>query len=234
MMNLRIGVQTGNFHLANPEASTYQFIGNNTMTVRRRGIFHNLFYGTASPLTLSENIITGINNANESFWDGILISSQSIASYAVDNSINGIAIIGKPTEGYEVWNVKNTSPAEITGGTVSNTSIGLFVNNYEGYVSDAGDGAHAIVSGLTITDCSTGAKISDSPLSTHAAVSATIKDDTEISYTGTGTGILVVGANASANIVDNDASIHGFAIGIDVDAGSATIDHNHIFNNRCV
>ncbi|MBK6859733.1 MAG: HYR domain-containing protein [Saprospiraceae bacterium] len=231
MMNLRIGVQTGNFHLANPEASTYQFIGNNTMTVRRRGIFHNLFYGTASPLTLSENIITGINNANESFWDGILISSQSIASYAVDNSINGIAIIGKPTEGYEVWNVKNTSPAEITGGTVSNTSIGLFVNNYEGYVSDAGDGAHAIVSGLTITDCSTGAKISDSPLSTHAAVSATIKDDTEISYTGTGTGILVVGANASANIVDNDASIHGFAIGIDVDAGSATIDHNHIFNN---
>jgi VCBS repeat-containing protein len=232
MTNLRIGVQTGNFHLANPlEGTTFQFIANNTMSVRRRGIFHNLFYGAASPLTLSENIITGVANANESVWDGILIASQSVASYAIDNSINGIAIVGKPTEGYEVWNVKNTSPAEITGGTVSNTSIGLFVNNYEGYVSDAGDGAHAIVSGLTITDCPTGAKISDSPLSTHAAVSATIKDDTEISYTGTGTGILVVGANASANIVDNDASIHGFAIGIDVDAGSATIDHNHIFNN---
>ena len=231
MANLRIGVQTGNFHLANPEASTYQFIGNNTMSVRRRGIFHNLFYGAASPLTLSDNIITGVANANESVWDGILIASQSVASYAIDNSINGIAITGKPTEGYEVWNVKNTSPAEITGGNVSNTSIGLFVNNYEGYVSDAGDGAHAIVSGLVISDCPTGAKISDSPLSTHAAVSATITDDTEISYTGTGTGIQIVGANASANVVDNDASIQGFAIGIDVDAGSATIDHNHIYNN---
>ncbi|MBK9109243.1 MAG: HYR domain-containing protein [Saprospiraceae bacterium] len=232
MTNLRIGVQTGNFHLANPGTVSFQMIENNTMEVRRRGVFHNLFYGTASPYSMVNNTITGINNANESFWDGILISSQSVTSTATDNSIDGVAIVGKPTEGYEVWNVKNSSPILINGGLVSNTTIGLFVNNYEGYVSDAGDGAHATVSGITISACSTAVKIFDSPSSTlHAAVSAIIKDDCEINNTGTGTGILVSGTNASATIKDNDASINGFAVGVDIDGASAIVEGNHIYDN---
>jgi len=46
-----------------------------------------------------------------------------------------------------------------------------------------------------------------------------------------GTGILVVGANSSATIKDNDSSIHGFAVGIDVNGGFADVDNNLIYDN---
>jgi hypothetical protein len=234
MTNVRSGVQTGNFYLPNPGAATYQVIENNTIQARRRGIFHNLFYSSASPYTLDDNAITALDHISESYWDGILISShQGVASTTSDNVIDGSAVTGKPTEGIEVWNVRNTAPALISGGSVTGVSIGLFVNNYEGYVSDAGEGAHATVSGLTVTDCPLGAKIFDSPSSTlHAAVNATIQDDCHFSHSSGGTtGILVSGAAASATIQNNDASFHGFTTGIDVDAGSATIDNNHIYDN---
>ncbi|MBK6929495.1 MAG: T9SS type A sorting domain-containing protein [Saprospirales bacterium] len=234
MTNVRSGVQTGNFYLPNPGAATYQVIEDNTIQARRRGIFHNLFYSTASPYTLDDNTITALDHASESYWDGILISShQGVASTTSDNAIDGSAITGKPTEGIEVWNVRSTAPATISGGSVTGVSIGLFVNNYEGYVSDAGEGAHTVVSGLTVTDCPVGAKIFDSPSSTlHAAVNATIQTDCHFSHSSGGTtGILVAGAAASATIQDNSASFHGFTTGIDVDAGSATIDNNHIYDN---
>ncbi|MBK8924283.1 MAG: right-handed parallel beta-helix repeat-containing protein [Saprospirales bacterium] len=234
MTNVRSGVQTGNFYLPNPGAATYQVIEDNTIQARRRGIFHNLFYSTASPYTLDDNTITALDHASESYWDGILISShQGVASTTSDNVIDGSAITGKPTEGIEVWNVRSTAPATISGGSVTGVSIGLFVNNYEGYVSDAGEGAHTVVSGLTVTDCPVGAKIFDSPSGTlHAAVNATIQTDCHFSHSSGGTtGILVAGAAASATIQDNSASFHGFTTGIDVDAGSATIDNNHIYDN---
>ncbi|HEY2760091.1 MAG TPA: hypothetical protein VGI75_05090, partial [Pirellulales bacterium] len=44
-------------------------------------------------------------------------------------------------------------------------------------------------------------------------------------------GIFVSGANASANIHDNSASIHGNAVGIEVSGGTATISNNHIYGN---
>ena len=75
MDNVRMGVQTGNFSQANPGTAASQVISGNTMTnVRRRGIFHNLFYGTASGYTVSNNTITGVLNANEAYWNGILVS----------------------------------------------------------------------------------------------------------------------------------------------------------------
>ena len=53
MTNVRIGVQTGNFSQANPGVAAYQVISGNTITARRRGIFHNLFYSTASAFTFN-------------------------------------------------------------------------------------------------------------------------------------------------------------------------------------
>lgn len=234
MTNLRAGVQTGNFYQANPGDPAYQVISNNTMQVRRRGIFHNLHYSNASAYTLSDNTITGIMDANETVWDGILLSSLSVPSTSQNNTINGSAI-SNPSEGYEVWNVKNTTPALITGGTVSGVNTGVFVNNFEGYNSNAGDGGHATINGLSVTPKSGGTaiRVLDSPSSTtHAAVSATIDADCEITQTGgTGTGVSVEGTNASATVQNNDASIHGFAVGIDINGGSATVNNNHIYNN---
>ncbi len=56
-------------------------------------------------------------------------------------------------------------------------------------------------------------------------------DSNTVVGAASGTGILVEGANASATITNNGSSISGFAIGIDVNGGSATISGNLIYDN---
>ena len=94
MMNVRIGVQTGNFHDANTGSALYQVIDNNTIQTRRRGIFYNLHTGgSVSPITVSNNDITALADANETVWDGILMSSLSDAVGQVfDNTVDGTGI----------------------------------------------------------------------------------------------------------------------------------------------
>ncbi|MBK7965085.1 MAG: right-handed parallel beta-helix repeat-containing protein [Bacteroidetes bacterium] len=175
MTNVRLGIQTGNFYQANPGAAPSQVISGNTIEARRTGVFHNLHYSSASPMTFSGNTITALANANETRWDGIALSSLSVPSISTNNIINGNGIVyTNLTKGYEVWNVKTPLTASsITGGSVSGVDIGVFANNYDGYSSDAPDGAHATVSGLTITPNATGVgiRVYDNALATsHAAV----------------------------------------------------------------
>lgn len=177
MTNVRLGVQTGNFYQANPGTSAFQNISNNTIQVRRVGVFHNLHYSAASPFTLADNTITGLANANETGVRGMLFGSLSVPSFATNNTIN-LSTISVTSTGYEVWNVKNTSPVSISGGSVSGVNTGVYLNNYEGYVSDAVDGAHANITGpMTITPnaAGIGVRLLDSPSSTtHAKVNATV------------------------------------------------------------
>jgi len=213
MTNVRIGLQTGNFSAANPGLPASQIISGNTMSVRRRGIFHNLAYSAASPLTLSGNTITGVVHASESVWDGILLASLAVPSVSSNNIINGAGITN-PSEGYEIWNVQSTSPASISGGTVSNVNTGIFANNYEGYGGDAGDGAHATVTGpMTITPNATGigVRVLDSPLSTtHAKVNVSVSGVTinggleGVKFEQTATG--AVGGNISSNTISAAAA----------------------------
>ena len=226
MSNVRIGVQTGNFSAANPGTTASQVISGNTISARRRGVFHNLFYGSASPYTVSGNVITGVANANESVWDGILIASQAIASSATNNSVNGAGITN-PSEGIEVW---NSLPAPtISGGTISGVTIGVSVNNYEGYLSNANNTA-ALIDGVTISSVTTaGIKVHDNPLNSNGAtVNAEVMNTT---ITGGATGILVSGADATANVHDNPSTITLSGIGIDVDGGTATVHRNNITAN---
>ncbi|MBK9630427.1 MAG: right-handed parallel beta-helix repeat-containing protein [Saprospiraceae bacterium] len=198
MTNVRMGVQTGNFSAANPGSSTYAQIDNNTIAARRRGVFHNLHYSTASPYTFSNNTITGVEHASETFWDGILLASLSVNSTSSGNTINGSAVT-KPSEGYEVWNVKNTSPALISGGSVSNVDIGVFVNNYDGYASDAGDGAHVTINGLSIIPeaTGTGIRLFDNPLATsNSNVQATL-----------GAGVVITGGTDGLVIENSTAMV---------------------------
>lgn len=172
MTNVRLGIQTGNFHKLNPGLTDYQVIDNNIIQARRRGIFYNLHTGAnVSSYTLSNNTITGLSNENETVWDGILMASLSnISGIANNNNINGIGIT-VPSEGYEIWNVKNDAPALISGGSVSNVDIGVFANNYEGYTSSGSNGAHGTISGMTINPNAggTGIYLKDSPDYTGAA-----------------------------------------------------------------
>ncbi|MDO8971960.1 MAG: hypothetical protein Q7U74_14795, partial [Saprospiraceae bacterium] len=115
------------------------------------------------------------------------------------------------TSGYQVWNVKNTFPASISGGSVMGVDMGLFANNYEGYSSNAGDGAHATVSGLAITPKSggTGIRVLDSPSSTtHANVQLDI--NAGVTITGGAKGLLIENLNASivGGTLDNIAFVN--------------------------
>ncbi|MBK6698525.1 MAG: HYR domain-containing protein [Saprospiraceae bacterium] len=189
MTNVRLGVQTGNFHQANPGAATFQRIENNSIQARRRGIFHNLFNTTASPYTITNNTITGLANANETaVWDGILLSSLADAIHiASNNTINGSAI-SIPRTGISVWN-DQTAPL-ISGGTITGVDLGINVNNFEGYPtagSNAGN-TFATIDGGTITGATiAGIKVNDNVLNTNnATVSVIIKGNTIINNTTTG------------------------------------------------
>jgi hypothetical protein len=230
MTGVRIGVQTGNFNLANPGPAAH--ISNNEIAARRLGIFHNLQYQSASPWTIANNSITAINDLSLTHWDGIFIGSlQGSADVIVQNNTidgSGTTLLAS---GYNVWNTPTTGSVTISGGSVTGVDYGVFVNNFEGYASNADD-THATVSGVDITARQYGVYVKDSPSNTNGAtVSAVVTGDTDITTGGSGTGIFVSGSDASATISGNDASIHGNVIGVDVNAGSATIDNNHIYEN---
>jgi len=202
MANVRIGVQTGNYSRANPGAADFQVIAGNEIEARRVGVFHNLHYSLASPFTFSDNVITGLAHPNETLVRAVLLGSLSVGSVMEGNEIvmGGVSV---PSRGYEIWNVKASSPAVISGGSVSGAGTGLFLNNYEGYNSNAADGTHASVSSLAIAVPAggTGIRVLDSPNSAHAAVSLTF--GTGVSISGGATGIVVENANASVAALSN-------------------------------
>ncbi|MBK7094708.1 MAG: HYR domain-containing protein [Saprospiraceae bacterium] len=236
MTNVRLGVQTGNYSQANPGAVIHQQITNNTIEARRTGIFHNLHYSAASPMTLSGNTITALANANETKWDGITLSSLSVPSYSTNNTINGNGIVRtNKTKGYEIWNVKSNAPADVSLGTVSGVDYGVFANNFEGYSSDASDGAHGTVTGVSITPNANGigVRILDSPSSTlHAPVNLTLTNNTisgglegiKIEKTATG----IVGGTVTGNIISASA------VGIDVTSCATSATNGLTIQNNNV
>lgn len=207
MENVRIGVQTGNYSRANTGDAAFQVIADNEIEARRIGIFHNLHYNLASPYTISGNTITGLADVNETLVRGMLLGSLSVDSAIEDNDIvmDGVSV---PTRGYEIWNVKASSPASISGGTVSGTEIGLFINNFEGYNSNAADGAHASISSVAFSPAAggTGIRLLDSPNSAHAAVSLAL--GAGVSVSGGANGLILENENASVGTL-SDLSLSG-------------------------
>jgi nitrous oxidase accessory protein NosD len=202
---VRVGIQTGNFSAANP--GTTGSISNNQIGVWRLGIFHNLAYSNASPLTISDNTITAETYPGATKWNGLLLSSIGGAVNATisnnDIVIPGAVFFAPPgyTAGYNVWNVTTTAPIAISGGIVTGGDYGVFVNNYEGYSSDAGNTAVKI-DGVTVLDSAiAGVYVKDSPSNTNnATVYANIQNCT---LDTNATGILVAGADASAKANSN-------------------------------
>lgn len=201
MTGVRTGVQTGNYYNANP--GTTGSISNNQIGVWRLGIFHNLAYGSASPFTISGNTITAETYPGATKWNGLLLSS---IGGAVDATITGNDIVipgavsfAPPnyTAGYNVWNVTTTAPIAISGGTVTGGDYGVFVNNYEGYSSNANSTAVKI-DGVTILGSDiAGVYVKDSPSNTN---NATVYANIQNSALNTDAiGILVEGADATAN-----------------------------------
>jgi nitrous oxidase accessory protein NosD len=222
---VRVGVQTGNFYSAN--TGTTASISNNDIQSERRGIFHNLAYGSASSFTLNGNDITTVTGATNHL--GIALSSLggTVGAVVSNNDIDDAYA------GIDFWNCTTSNTITVTGGNITNCDYGVVASNYDGYSSNADSGA-GIISGVSISGSTIAAvHVKDNPLnSNNATIQLTINNDCEINGSGhLLTGVLVTGPDATAIVDGNDSSINGFLIGIDVDGGSATITNNHIYDN---
>ena len=205
---VRTGIQTGNFFNANP--GTTGRIANNTINAWRVGIFHNLWYSNASSISVDHNSITAIPHAGVTRWTGMLLTSfqQTATTSVMDNTILVPATVSfdEPgySAGYNLWNLPTSSPFIIQGGTVSGADIGVWINNYEGYNSNAAN-TSAIVNGMVITEAKAGIMVWDSPSNTNgSSVSANILNNT---IRGSELGLVVGGeqavANATANFIED-------------------------------
>jgi len=225
MTRVRAGVQTGNFYNANTGSTSS--ISNNTIEASRRGIFHNLAYGSAGSFTIAGNTIS--NPTSDPTMIGLSLSAigDAVGANVTGNNINGAYA------GVDFWNCTSTPAINVNGGLITNCTYGVVASNYDGYNSNANSSA-VKMSGVTVTGSTiAGVHVKDNPLNSNGAtIQLTVDTDCEINGTGQLlTGILVTGPQASATVQGNDASINGFAIGIDVDGGSATITNNHIYDN---
>jgi hypothetical protein len=239
MTNVRIGIQTGNYQTTHVGDAQYRVIDNNDIQTRYIGIFYNLH--RYSPWTISNNTITGIDNAVQAGlttrpWRGMLLGSlgnnmgvSNIVGNTIDGS--GITLFTSGKEGINVWNVHSNSSAVISSNAISGVGTGIFLNNFEGYSSNAADGAHASISWNDITASEFGIRLLDSPSSTtHASVQATISNNNIISGTDgidlhenlasvvsstiennsiTGQSGLTIDANTIANTVVATCNWHG-------------------------
>jgi len=225
--DVRVGIQTGNFWRANPGSADCQKIENNTIQARRRGIFHNLFYSAASPFTVSNNTITGLDNSNETLWDGMLVSSHANAVQTIqDNSVDGTGISTQSTIGINIWN-DQVAPL-VDGGNISNVEIGINVNNYEGYNNSNANNTLATIESVTISATTeAGIKVHDNPSNTNGAtVNATIGNGNTI--TGSPIGVWIVGSDATATITHNDFTSNTTDIQADATAGSVVANYNNL------
>ena len=197
--SVRTGVQTGNFSKANP--GTTGSISNNEFNVWRLGIFHNLWYSNASTITISDNTINAVAYPGVTKWNGMLISSigGTVNTIISDNDIVIPGTITFPapgyTAGYNVWNTTTTAPLTISGGSVTGGDHGVFVNNFEGYSSNAND-TSIILTGIHIDGAAiAGISIWDSPLNTNGAfVTAELHRNV---ITNSTQGVLVTGTDAT-------------------------------------
>ena len=175
---------------------------------------------------MRDNAITGLNNSNETLWDGILVSSQANAVQILkDNNIDGTGISTQATIGINVWN-DQVAP-EIDGGNISNVKLGINVNNFEGYNSNAGNTV-AVIKNVTVTTTTiAGIKVHDNPSNTNGAtVNANIGTGNTISNSPIG--IWIVGSDATATITHNNFTSNTTDIQSDVTAGSVVANYNNL------
>ncbi len=219
MTNVRIGIQTGNYQTAHVGMAPYGTISNNMIQTRYSGIFYNLH--RFSPWTISGNTITGLDNATEAAsatrpWRGMFLSSLGNnmgATNITNNTINGsgITLFTTGKEGINVWNVQDNAAPNISDGSITGVETGIFLNNYEGYASNADDGAHATINDVDITATNIGVRILDSASSTtHAKVNGTVTNCTisggleGVKFEQTASG--AAGGNISSNTISAAAA----------------------------
>jgi parallel beta-helix repeat protein len=233
ILNTRMGVEAGNYYQVN--SGSQGSIFDNEISVRRRGIFYNLFYADASAIPVTGNTITAVADdlgLGGSIWTGMYIITQqgTVTANFSGNDIDGSGSNYATKVGYIVTNTFATASVTISGGTVKNVTRGVWEDNVgPNGITEAEADMGLTISGVDISASQYGVYVHKDASNSYL-VAANITGNTRIT-TGTGTGVYISGTGASANIHDNAGSIHGNAVGIDVVGGSATISGNHIYAN---
>ena len=193
------------------------------------GIWVNLAYlGAVNINNNTVNAAAGVT-AGDDYTYGIYVTSLRPGTTAqVNGNIVG-ASGGEFDRGIALWNV-GTSPTTttVTGGTVGNSVDGVSLVDNDANFGLAGSNAAASMSGVAISGTTIGVLV-DATGSTGDTIAMEISGNTSVS--GCAKGISVVGANASANIHDNSASVHDDTVGIEVNAATATITSNNLYAN---
>ncbi len=172
-------------------------------------IADNHFFGNGDPTTIDQT----------AFWLTSHSSGTTTVSYndnTVDNASIGFKWLGDPE--YPGSDFSAHEAIQLTGNTLTNVNTGMLVQS----------NGKAILSGNMLTN--TGAMEGIGVGIDVAAGSIVTIDGSpnENAIVGFDTGIRSAG---TLTVEDNNASIHGNAIGIDVTGGTATITGNHIYDN---
>lgn len=198
LTNVRVGIQTGNFSQADPGHS--RAIIGNRIASSRRGIFHNLAYGTASSFNISDNEISVLPEAGLARWDGIMLSSLQ-GSVSVTLAGNRIIATDVPqlTVGIQVWNDPTAGDLLMDGGAVGGADYGVWINDYDGYGPSAGDSARLTLHGVAVSNASlAGVYVKDNAANPNPVnLSAVLSGGTRI--TDCAIGVLLEGAGATVS-----------------------------------
>ena len=237
-----MGLQTHNFYKTTgiTDDTLTASITGNTISATKLGIFNNLMYSGADAFEISDNELTAADPSNterpnQTEWAGILFASLSNLTGEVTfsgNTITGPAAgDARTTSGIEVWNCADTANITIDStNTISSVNYGVFANNYEGYNSNGGNGAHITIDGTSITASDIGVYVLDSPNNTadpSAPVVVTITGGTTI--TGAEIGVKVEGENTSLAIDNVTFSGADTDIALGETIGPITIGGNITF-----
>ena len=241
LVNVAIGISPQSYWKANPGDVKGQVIRSNSISASLLGIWLNLAYDQASTFYISDNT-SSYAPTNGSIlyapaeWDAIEITSIGSAASVIasNNVITGPGTnVGYNTVGYNVWNTSPTGSVLIIGGSVSSANYGVWVNDFDGYLSPANALTAATVTGVTISGASVaGIYVQDDPQALGNSgfpVQAIVNGNTIINSSALG--VWVQGVNAGATIINNNASITGNGIGVDVDTGVALLQNNDLTGN---
>ncbi|HEX6962661.1 MAG TPA: right-handed parallel beta-helix repeat-containing protein [Lacipirellula sp.] len=210
-----------------PTVATSIEISGNTIDATN-GIALNEISANTTMTVSGNTVTTGDGGVGLLLWtiDG---------SVSVDDSLGANAFSGTGVDDVGVYGwdgtANNAMNVTITGGSISGYETGVHLTNEEGTFGPSLNIAALTLSGVDISTAAGGIGVLvEDTVAGSFAVEVNIQDDSDIT-TGGGTAVLVSGASASANIIGNDASIHGNAVGVDVNGGSADVTGNHIFDN---
>ncbi|MFO7681244.1 MAG: hypothetical protein R6X34_14445, partial [Chloroflexota bacterium] len=225
-----VGIYSENTHLPSTQPSMWR---NNTISATRSGIWYNLAYGTATPISIENNTISSEDNSLGTRWDGMWLTSlgSNLNPNILNNNITGAAIT-QQTNGYHMWNNTTTTPGGISiqGGSVTNVDFGVWINNWDGYPTVSGSNAGrstATLSQLSISNSGNAAVYAkDNPLEPDGdPVIITVQD---VDINGAPVSVLVEGADATAVI--KGSSIDNVPTVFNLNGGVLTAYANNITN----